>query len=161
MANTLTADDPRYREMFDAAKEAAAHGAVIEGDLTERMSALRNTAPVMKGSLRQLLGVQALHEVAFDVLLVMVVFHVAAIAYYLLFRRDNLIGPMVTGSRDVHAAGRQEGRHYSMRRSPQRGCQRNRQPTDSRPRREFHKRHSRSAQEDTRRRSTPVQVDAI
>lgn len=62
MANTLTADDPRYREMFDAAKEAAAFGAVIEGDLTEAMSALRNTAPVMKGSLRQLLGVKALHE---------------------------------------------------------------------------------------------------
>ena len=30
----------------------------------------------------------------------MVVFHVAAIVYYLLFRRDNLIGPMVTGSRE-------------------------------------------------------------
>ena len=41
-----------------------------------------------------------LHEVVFDVLLVMVAVHVAAIAYYLLFRRDNLIGPMVTGSRD-------------------------------------------------------------
>jgi cytochrome P450 len=62
MANTLTADDPRYREMFDAAKEAATFGAVVEGDLTGAMSALRNKAPVMKGSLRQLLGVKALHE---------------------------------------------------------------------------------------------------
>jgi len=62
MANTLTADDPRYREMFDPAKEAAAHGDVIEGDLSEAMSALRDQAPVMKGSLRQLLGVKALHE---------------------------------------------------------------------------------------------------
>ena len=50
MADTPTADDPRYREMFDAAKEAASFGAVIEGDLTEKMSVLRNTAPVMKGS---------------------------------------------------------------------------------------------------------------
>lgn len=62
MANTLTADDPRYREMFDAAKEAATFGAAVEGDLTGAMSALRNQAPVMKGSLRQLLGVKALHE---------------------------------------------------------------------------------------------------
>ena len=44
---------------------------------------------------------QALHETAFDLLLVMVAIHVAAILYYLLFRRDNLIGPMLTGSRDA------------------------------------------------------------
>ena len=41
-----------------------------------------------------------LHETAFDLLLVLVAVHVAAIVYYLLFRRDNLIGPMVTGSRE-------------------------------------------------------------
>ena len=41
-ANALTADDPRYREMFDAAKEAA-HSVetVVVGDLVEKMSVLR------------------------------------------------------------------------------------------------------------------------
>lgn len=43
---------------------------------------------------------QELHETAFDLLLVMVAVHVAAILYYLLFKRDNLVGPMLTGSRD-------------------------------------------------------------
>lgn len=52
--STLTADDPRYREMFDAKKEAEQQGAVF-GDLTPAMSALRDQAPAMKGSLRQLL----------------------------------------------------------------------------------------------------------
>jgi cytochrome b len=42
---------------------------------------------------------QELHEVAFDLLLVVIAIHVAAIFYYLLFKRDNLIGPMLTGSR--------------------------------------------------------------
>lgn len=39
------------------------------------------------------------HETIFYVLLGVVVVHVAAIFYYLLARRDNLIGPMVTGRR--------------------------------------------------------------
>lgn len=42
---------------------------------------------------------QELHETAFDLLLVMVAIHVAAILYYWLFKRDNLVGPMLTGSR--------------------------------------------------------------
>ena len=57
MREALTEDDPRYRELFDAAKEAAAsnQGAVY-GDFTAAMNALRDAAPVHKGSLRQLLN---------------------------------------------------------------------------------------------------------
>jgi cytochrome P450 len=61
MAETLTADDPRYRRIFDVAKEAAQHGEVY-GDLTPAMNALRNRSPVMKGSLRELLNLPAVHE---------------------------------------------------------------------------------------------------
>ena len=39
------------------------------------------------------------HEQGFDLLLVLVALHVAAIAYYWLFKRDNLVGPMISGSR--------------------------------------------------------------
>jgi cytochrome b len=39
------------------------------------------------------------HEQGFDLLLVLVGLHVAAILYYALFRRDNLVGPMISGSR--------------------------------------------------------------
>ena len=57
MAETLTADDPRYREMFDVAAEAAAAGGGhVFGDLTPAMSVLRDQAPVHKGALRDLLG---------------------------------------------------------------------------------------------------------
>jgi cytochrome P450 len=56
MANALTTDDPRYRELFDPAQEAARSGSTVVGDLTDSMSALRDQAPMMKGSLRQLLG---------------------------------------------------------------------------------------------------------
>ena len=41
---------------------------------------------------------QDLHEDSFDFLLVLVGLHVAAILYYAVFKRRNLIGPMVTGS---------------------------------------------------------------
>ena len=40
------------------------------------------------------------HELGFNLLLALVAVHVAAVLYYWLFRRDDLIGPMVTGSRD-------------------------------------------------------------
>jgi cytochrome P450 len=59
--NSLTADDPRYREMFDAAKEAALHGNDVVGDLAPQMNALRDRSPAMKGSLRELLKIKALH----------------------------------------------------------------------------------------------------
>jgi cytochrome P450 len=55
MNSTLTADDPRYREMFDPAKEAEHSSGTVLPDLTPAMCALRNQAPVMKGSLRELL----------------------------------------------------------------------------------------------------------
>jgi cytochrome b len=38
-----------------------------------------------------------LHEDMFDVLLVLIGLHVAAVLFYLLFRRRNLVAPMVTG----------------------------------------------------------------
>jgi cytochrome P450 len=57
----ITADDSRYREIFDVAKEAAQHGDVY-GDLTPRMNALRERAPVLAGSLRELLGIPVLHN---------------------------------------------------------------------------------------------------
>ena len=38
-----------------------------------------------------------LHEKSFDLLLVLIGLHLAAIAYYALVRRKNLVGPMITG----------------------------------------------------------------
>ena len=37
------------------------------------------------------------HETTFNLLLAVIVLHVAAIAFYLLVKRKNLVGPMVTG----------------------------------------------------------------
>jgi cytochrome b len=42
-----------------------------------------------------------LHELGFDALLVLVVLHVAAIAFYWLVKRDNLLAPMLSGSREA------------------------------------------------------------
>jgi cytochrome b len=39
------------------------------------------------------------HEQVFNVLLVLIGLHIVAVAFYLLYKRDNLIGPMVTGAR--------------------------------------------------------------
>jgi cytochrome P450 len=67
MSQALTADDPRYSELFDAAKEAAAsNDGQVYGDLTGAMNALRDKASAQKGSLRELLGVPDLHH-AYDV----------------------------------------------------------------------------------------------
>lgn len=62
MADALTADDPRYAELFDVAKEALDATGRVEGDLTPRMNELREQAPVMKGSLRQLLNLPEIHK---------------------------------------------------------------------------------------------------
>jgi cytochrome P450 len=62
MNSTLTADDPRYREMFDPAKEAQASSGTVVFDLTPAMNALRDQAPAMKGSLRELLHLPALEH---------------------------------------------------------------------------------------------------
>ncbi|CAN7571621.1 cytochrome P450 [Phenylobacterium sp. LjRoot219] len=66
MSDALTADDPRYSELFDAAKEAAAsNDGEVYGDLTPAMNALRDQAPAQKGSLRELLGLPE-HAHAYD-----------------------------------------------------------------------------------------------
>lgn len=39
------------------------------------------------------------HETVFNIILALVALHVAAILFYLLGRRDNLIGPMISGRR--------------------------------------------------------------
>jgi len=38
-----------------------------------------------------------IHEAVFNVLLALILLHVAAIAFYLIVRRKNLIAPMLTG----------------------------------------------------------------
>jgi len=43
------------------------------------------------------------HETMFDVLLVLIGLHVAAIVYYTWFKRQDLVGPMVTGSGEAPA----------------------------------------------------------
>lgn len=43
------------------------------------------------------------HGLAFDALVVLVCVHVAAILFYLLVKRDDLVGPMVTGRKRVAA----------------------------------------------------------
>lgn len=55
MTDALTSNDPRYREMFDVKKEAVSTHGAFHGDLTEKMNDLRNQAPVMHGSLQELL----------------------------------------------------------------------------------------------------------
>ncbi|TGD73395.1 cytochrome P450 [Mangrovimicrobium sediminis] len=60
MSDTLTSDDPRYRELFDVQKEASSTNAEIYGDLSPAMDRLRDTAPVMRGSLRELLQLPTL-----------------------------------------------------------------------------------------------------
>jgi hypothetical protein len=40
-----------------------------------------------------------LHQLGFDVLKVFIVLHLAAVVFYWLFKRDNLIRPMITGRR--------------------------------------------------------------
>lgn len=42
-----------------------------------------------------------LHETLFNVLLVLIVLHIAAILYYALVQRKNLVGPMLTGRGDA------------------------------------------------------------
>lgn len=37
------------------------------------------------------------HEIGFNLILAVVVIHVAAVLFYLAVRRDNLVGPMITG----------------------------------------------------------------
>ena len=41
-----------------------------------------------------------LHEILFNVLLALIALHIAAILYYALVQRKNLVGPMLTGRGD-------------------------------------------------------------
>jgi cytochrome b len=50
-----------------------------------------------------------LHEDAFNILLVLIGLHIVAIAFYLIVKRINLVGPMITGSRKAGAEGPVEG----------------------------------------------------
>lgn len=62
MADILTADDPRYRKMFDVRSEALESSGHVVGDLSGHLNALRDTAPAMKGSLLNLLGLPHIHQ---------------------------------------------------------------------------------------------------
>jgi len=42
-----------------------------------------------------------LHEILFNVLLALIALHVAAILFYALVRKDNLVGPMIHGRREA------------------------------------------------------------
>jgi cytochrome b len=50
-----------------------------------------------------------LHEDAFNILLILIGLHIAAILFYLVFKRANLIGPMITGRRKNGVTGPAEG----------------------------------------------------
>lgn len=41
------------------------------------------------------------HHFVFNMLLVLIALHVAAIAFYAIVKRDNLIGPMITGAKTI------------------------------------------------------------
>lgn len=60
-----------------------------DGFLTGPLSGLLDEATIEK--------VTDLHEATFDVLKWLIALHAAAILYYLLVRRKNLVGPMITG----------------------------------------------------------------
>lgn len=60
--DALTADDPRYRKMFDVTKEALDSSGHVTGDLSPAMNALRDRASVMHGSLLELLGLPPIHQ---------------------------------------------------------------------------------------------------
>jgi cytochrome b len=50
-----------------------------------------------------------LHGDAFNILLVLIGLHIAAIAFYLIVKRANLIGPMITGRRTQGGTGPADG----------------------------------------------------
>ncbi len=54
--SSLMSDNPRYAEMFDVNHQSANAGVDGSRDFTDDMNALRDKAPVHKGSLRALLG---------------------------------------------------------------------------------------------------------
>jgi cytochrome P450 len=62
METKLTSDDRLYQKLFDVTREARSMGGELLGDMTPAMNALRNAAPVAKGSLRELMNLPELHQ---------------------------------------------------------------------------------------------------
>lgn len=61
MAESMTADDARYAEMFDTTKQDANRG-IEDRDYSDALNALRERGPVLKGSPRELLGLPEIDE---------------------------------------------------------------------------------------------------
>jgi cytochrome b len=65
---------------------------------------------ISAGPLAQMLGadlsteIADLHDDFFDILLVLIGIHVAAVLFYAFFRRKNLIGPMISGRAELDPA---------------------------------------------------------
>lgn len=55
---SVMSDNPRYKEMFDVNTQSANSGVDMAMDYTDAMNALRDKAPVQKGSLRECLGLE-------------------------------------------------------------------------------------------------------
>ena len=62
MTEVLTAHDPLYGQLYDVRREAEEAGNLVEEDMNPGMNALRDTAPVQKGFLRELLGMPQFHR---------------------------------------------------------------------------------------------------
>jgi len=62
MSDVLISDDPLYEELYDVRREAMEIGNLVEEDMNPHMNALRNSAPVHKGYLRELLKLPMLHR---------------------------------------------------------------------------------------------------
>jgi cytochrome P450 len=56
VSDALTADDPRYGEIFDVRNEAREMGNLVSSDMNREFRALREAAPVQKGALRELVN---------------------------------------------------------------------------------------------------------
>jgi len=63
---TLTSDNPLYAELFDVVREAQQGGGHVFGDLSTAMTDLARQAPVMQGSLQELLGLPAMERGVWD-----------------------------------------------------------------------------------------------
>ncbi|CAN7543528.1 cytochrome P450 [Phenylobacterium sp. LjRoot219] len=62
MSDAVTADDPRYKELFDVRTEALQGGYILEDDMNQHFHRLRSEAPVQKGYLRELLDIPEHHK---------------------------------------------------------------------------------------------------
>ena len=59
--DTMTSDDPRYKRMFDVNTTHANAGVEQDRDYSDDLDGLRERAPVLKGSPRELLGLPEVH----------------------------------------------------------------------------------------------------